>query len=321
MAGQPSNTAVHVTRPITNMVLAYMQSDANFVAGRVFPRLPVAKRSDKYFTFPRETFLTSRANLRAEGAAVERRGYEPSTDSYDCTRYAIGTGTPDPIKWNADAPLNLDQAEARLLATDMMIRIEVDWASKFFANGLWNASTSPSPTWDDVSSDPIKDVKDRNRTMQQNTGLSGNTMVFGAKAFDDLSRHPDILDRLKYTGTAQNPADVTAQGLAALFGVERVFVLRATRNTSAEGASASYSFVGGARHALLLHVPANPGIMVASPGYQFVWTGAPGNAAGVTVKTWRDEAHETDVREAEMWWEHKLTASVLGEFWNNAVAA
>ncbi len=45
----PTQTDVHVNQPLTNISVAFMQSDAGFVARKVFPVVPVAKQSDRYY--------------------------------------------------------------------------------------------------------------------------------------------------------------------------------------------------------------------------------------------------------------------------------
>jgi hypothetical protein len=52
------------------------------------------------------------------------------------------------------------------------------------------------------------------------TGKRPNTVVMGAAVMAKLRQHPNVVDRMKYTGR-----DVaTAEILAALFGVQRVLV-------------------------------------------------------------------------------------------------
>jgi len=39
---------VHIDQPLSNLTLAYVQSNENFVADKVFPVVGVARQSDKY---------------------------------------------------------------------------------------------------------------------------------------------------------------------------------------------------------------------------------------------------------------------------------
>ena len=46
-------SAVHVDQPLTNLTLAYAQSQENFIADKVFPTVGVSKQSDKYYIYDR----------------------------------------------------------------------------------------------------------------------------------------------------------------------------------------------------------------------------------------------------------------------------
>jgi hypothetical protein len=45
---------VHIDQPLTNLTLAYVQSQENFIADKVFPTIGVQKQSDKYYIYDRD---------------------------------------------------------------------------------------------------------------------------------------------------------------------------------------------------------------------------------------------------------------------------
>jgi len=53
----PQLSSLHIDRGLTNLSVAYTNED--YVADRVFPGLPVDKRSNKYFVYDRTAFLRS----------------------------------------------------------------------------------------------------------------------------------------------------------------------------------------------------------------------------------------------------------------------
>ena len=65
MPYQPSNSQVHVDRPLTNISIAYQQSATQFVAGRAAPTVSVAKKSDSYFQYNRADFYRDEMKKRA----------------------------------------------------------------------------------------------------------------------------------------------------------------------------------------------------------------------------------------------------------------
>lgn len=319
----PTLQQVHIDRPLTNMTVAFLQAREAYLAASVFPTIPSSNKSDLYFEFPRQYWLANRTHKRAAGAQAARTGYKLTTTQFTCERDAIGHPIPDPIRQNADNPLDLDMAGTQFVAQQLMLALEIDWVSKMFTTGLWTGSSTATdltanPTWDDAASTPIEDVRTQKRSVLQNTGFEPNTLVLGKTTFDRLCDHPDVVDRIKYGQTAGGPATANEETLGKLLGV-RVVVARAVQNTGVEEGTASYSFIAGATRALLVYAAPNPGLMVPSGGYRFTWGGT-GNGQGVEVKRYRDEPLESDIIEGGIWYQHKLVAAALGAFWGTASA-
>ena len=319
---QPTARAVHVDQPLTNISIAYMQNASNFVASRVFPNIRVQKQSDVYFTYDRGFFNRNQARRRAPATEAAIAGFGMSTDSYAAKVVALKTQLAWQVQANADTPVQLERANTELLLHAMLIEKEVDWASKYFATGVWGteyAGVASSPGTDQIiqwsdqtSGDPIGDIREAKTDMLEATGREVNTMVVSQRVLDALVDHPDIVDRIKYSGGVgnQNPARTTTQALSQLFEIDRIVVMRAIQNTAAEGDTNAHSFIGG-KHAALLHVAPTPGLMTPSAGYTFTWSGYQGasNEFGISVERRdRDLIKATEI-EAEMAYVHKLVAS------------
>ena len=330
---QPTARAVHVDQPLTNISIAYLQNAANFVAGQVFPNLPVQKQSDLYYVFDRGYFNRDEAKKRAPGTEAAKVGFDLDTASYFADVWAVKHGIPDQIAANADAVLNLERAAAELVTHKMLIRREKDWAANYFTTGVWGTDISgvaASPGTDEVvqwsdqtSGDPIANIRSAKTDIMESTGFMPNTMVMSQRVLDALVDHPDIVDRIKYSGGVgnTNPAVTTEQALSQLFGIPRLLVMRGVENTAAEGDSNVHSFIGG-KNALLTYAAPTPGIMTPSAGYSFSWQGYLGqtNTFGMATKRrYRDELETTEV-EGAMSFDHKLVAADLGYYFSGIVA-
>ncbi len=258
----PTTSDVHVDAILTNMSIAYMQDADHFVAGKVFPTVPVQKQSDLYYTYTQADFFRDAVELRADGTESAGTGYGLSTDSYSALVYALHKDIGDQVRANSDAPLSPDQDATRFLTQQMLLRQEIDWASKYFQTSIWGTDTTPSTLWSAASgSDPIGDVQTGINTVLTNTGYKPNTMVMSYAVFSILKNHADIIDRYKYTSSAS----ITEELLASVLGVDRVLVMGGIKNSAAEGASASYAQIGD-KDACLLYVAPNAGIMLHQPG-------------------------------------------------------
>jgi len=316
---QPTTSDAHVDAVLTNMSIAYMQDADHFVAGKVFPTVPVQKQSDLYYTYTQADFFRDAVELRADGTESAGTGYGLSTDSYSALVYALHKDIGDQVRANSDAPLSPDQDATRFLTQQMLLRQEIDWASKYFQTSIWGTDSTPSTLWSAASgSDPIGDVQTGINTVLTNTGYKPNTMVMSYAVFSILKNHADIIDRYKYTSSAS----ITEELLASVLGVDRVLVMGGIKNSAAEGASASYAQIGD-KDACLLYVAPNAGIMAPSAGYNFSWTGlaqSGGIGTNTAISRFRMDALRADRIEIESAWSYKVVSSALGYFFSNCVA-
>lgn len=315
----PTTSDVHVDAILTNMSIAYMQDQDHFVAGKVFPTVPVQKQSDKFFTYTQDDFFRDSVELRADGTESAGTGYGLSTDSYSALVYALHKDIGDQVRANSDAPLSPDQDATRFLTQQMLLAQEIDWASNYFTTSVWGTDVTPGTLWSASSgSDPIGDVQTGINTILSNTGYLPNTFVCSYAVFSILKNHADIVDRYKYTSSAS----ITADLLASVLGVERVLVMGGIKNTADEGASASYSQIGD-KDACLLYTAPNAGIMAPSAGYNFSWTGlaqSGGIGTNTAISRFRLDHLRADRIEIESAWSYKVISSALGYFFSNCVA-
>jgi hypothetical protein len=327
---QPTQGDVHVNTPLTNISIAYMQDAMNFVADRIFPNVPVAKQSDRYYVYDRGFFNRDEMEVRAPGTESAGSGYEvDNTPTYYAPVYAFHHDIPDQVRSNADSQVDPDRDATNLVTHKGLIKREKLWVSKFFTSSVWTTDIdgvagSPSAgetiQWNDASSDPIADVRLGVRTVLELTGFKPNTLVLGKAVFDALIDHPDIVDRIKYGQSQGNVAMADTAELAALLKIPRVFVMEAIENTAAEGASNAHSFIGG-KHALLSYAAPAPGMQVPTAGYTFSWTGYLGASAnGARISRFRMDPLKSDRVEIEMAFDQKLVSADLGYFFNGIVA-
>lgn len=316
---QPTTGDVHIDAILTNMSIAYMQEQDHFVAGKVFPTVPVQKQSDKFFTYTQADFFRDAVELRADGTESAGTGYGLSTDSYSALVYALHKDIGDQVRANSDAPLSPDQDATRFLTQQMLLRQEIDWASKYFATSIWGTDSTPSTLWSAASgSDPIGNIQTGINTVLTNTGYKPNTFVCSYAVFSILKNHADIIDRYKYTSSAS----ITTDLLASVIGVDNVYVMGGIKNSAAEGASASYAQIGD-KDALLAYVAPNAGIMAPSAGYNFSWTGlaqSGGIGTNTAISRFRLDHLRADRIEIESAWSYKVISSALGYFFSNCVA-
>jgi hypothetical protein len=264
------------------MSVAYMQDASNYIADKVFPIIPVKRQADLYYIYNTGDFLRDEAKVR--GAISESVGsdYDLDSDTYYCKKYAFHKDVSPEERVNYDEPLDADKDAQIFVSQKMLIRREMEWASKFFKAGVWSNEIAGADAiasnkvvyWNKETSNPIQDITNESVKMAARTGYRPNTLVLSPYVFNALKNHFDVLDRVKYTETGV----VTTSLLASLFEIENVYVAWAVVNNSAKGSDDDVNFIMG-KNALLCYSNPNPSLRTPSAGYIFAWTGLEGAGA------------------------------------------
>ena len=331
-------SAVHIDQPLSNLTLAYVQEQTNFIADKVFPTVGVQRQSDKYYIY-------DRANMNRAGdvqklaprTEVNRIGMSISNDSYFADVFGLGMDFDEQTLANEDAMLETRSAGATTLVNRLLIHREEQFADTFFKTSVWGTEftgvvnadndTVPEVTqWSDYTNGtPIVDVTLARRTMQlKSGGFKPNTMIVGKEVRDILINHPSILARLNGGATVSNTALITDAKLAEIFEVENFYVMEAVKNTAVEGLTESNAFIGG-KSALLVHTPRSAGLMTPAAGLTFAWNNIPGvSNLGVTVESFSDDALKrqqvAEHIQVKMSYDMKVVGADLGAFFNTIIA-
>ena len=329
-------SAVHIDKPLTNLTLAFVQDQTNFIADKVFPVVGVDHQTDKYYEWDRANMnRTGDVSKIAPETELPSIGMALSNSSYTADVYGLAMNFEEQMLANEDAMLNTRSAGAQTLMTRMLVHREEQFASTFFADGVWSTKrngVSSSPVagtsvlqWNDASSTPIQDVTEaKSDAFLASGGMRMNTMVVGREVYDQLVNNSDILARLNGGATVTNTALVVKQKLAEIFEVENFHVMDAVKNSSAEGVAESNAYIGG-KHAMLCHTPSSVGLMTPAAGLTFAWNSIPGaNNLGVSVESysgdWLRVKQIAERIEVKMAYDMKATAPDLGFFFNGIVA-
>ncbi len=320
----PTPGDLHINQALTNLSIKYLQDDSAFIADRVFPSVGVNKQSDKYWIYDRKGTNVLKLQKRAPHTRAARIEATRSTDSYYLDVMALGAAIDDQERANTDiADLDTDYLE--LLARQVKLQKEYDFASNFFTAGKWGTdftaviqgtpSSSQFLCWNDANSDPIGDVKKAVKYMLENTGYKPNKLTLGYNVWDSLRDHPDLIDRLKYGGQITNTlAKVTREMVAALLEIPEILVSEAIYDTKdTDPDTEDNTFIMG-NHALLTYSQPSPGLRKPSAGYTFFWTAAEfyGSMNGFRVKRYRDEPFNSDIIEIQGAYTQKQTGADLG---------
>lgn len=313
----PTLRQVHVDRPLTNMSVAYMQDDTEFIADKVFPRVPVSKKSDEYFIYDKEAFARAIAGDRSGATESIGGGWEQSTGNYNCKQKSFHHDVPADVAANTDAPLEPYRDAVSFVSRAMLLKREKDFASQYFTTGKWasDQSITGGDRWDDyTNSDPYTMVQDYIRTIQKACLAKPNKMLISPYGFDALKNHPDLKDRYKYTSSDA----LTVQMLSQTLGIE-IIVGEAVAATNIEGAATTMDFMFG-KNALLVYAAPRPSLLMPSGGYIFNWN-AFGNGYGARIDRFpMRHLNNAERVEGDMAYDTKIVCADAGVFLQNIVS-
>lgn len=324
---QPVGGDLHVDQVLTNFSVAWTQSTNDFISSKVFPRLPVDKRTDRYRVYSRAQHRNaSGVAKRAPGTESRGVGWTYTHKTYYVDPFALHVDLDDQTMAEADTPLELPKEATELITQRLLLSKELDWHDQFFKPGVWDIEPTMSAGWDDVASDPIGDVALWIDDFTKLNSKAPNTMVLGADVWRALKNHPDLVDRIKYTQRGL----VTADLIAAAFEIPNILVSRATHVPNFEDhgaaneddlAAEDFEYITNPKSILLTYSTSAPKKMEPLGGLSITWKGYfAGNAQGVRIKRFRMENIESDRIEGMITYQHKLVDSKMGTFIDEAVA-
>lgn len=213
-----------VIDPILTTV-AQGYKNADFVGNALFPVVPVDQRGGKIITFGKEDFMLYNTG-RAPGAATKRVTFGHQGASYALEQHALEGLVPWELMQDANAVPGIDMGRVAVTKTQNIIGLRTEKAQADLATTAANYAASNKATlsgtdrWDDAASKPATQVADAIETVRSKVGKRANTVVIGAAVFAVLKNHPEVIDRIKFTGRDV----VTAELLASLWDVKRVLV-------------------------------------------------------------------------------------------------
>ena len=272
---------------LTNIALSYYQNPSKYFAKSIFPICRVEQSSDLFYIFNKEDLLRDGWEKKPAYGTTMPVVLSEHTDNYACKVFQMRMGIDSiretDLKRRQGPSIARDprQQRTKTIAEQANIHQDRQFAKNFFRSGVWanefSGVDNTTPGFKEFikfsnhNSDPIKFINAQKREMLRQTGRTPNKLAIGGNVFDALILHPAILERVKYGGTTANPANVTENVLAQLFGVDDLVVLESINNEAKQGAEADMQFIGDPNALLLAYATSAPSVDEPSAGYIFTW--------------------------------------------------
>ncbi len=320
----PALSQIHIDQALTNLSVLYR--NASYIADQAFPILPVNKRSNRYFVYRKEDFLSASsvsasgipASLRRPGTEAAEIDYGLSTSNYYAEEYAYRGFVADAEVAAADNPLQPDMDQTIQLTERLMLDNEIAVANIIGKRANYPASnknvltTGASGTswaqYASVNSLPFNDIKNAKLAVIKGIAREPNTMLLSVDAARTLADHPNVKDLVKYT----HQDALTISGLPKVMRGLNVVEGAVQKNTAAEGAAYSggnlWQADDGTAMALIFYRAETPTLRAVSFGYTFESPDDATGARGLSVRRWREEKRKGSMIEAAFLRDWRLIA-------------
>jgi hypothetical protein len=277
---KPTLYDITVDPVLSNVSMAYQNAD--YIAERIFPVVPTKKLTGKYYVYDKAKFRKVNS-LRAMGAPAKEVGYGLTVSTaFNCKDHALKELVPDELKDQAESPLSPEIDATENVTERLLIEKEYDLAVYMQNTGNLtnNVTLSGTDQWSDYqNSDPIGDIETGIESVRSKIFRAANTLVLGQEVWNKLKHHPDLIERIKYSGFAK----FTASALADLLDLKEVIIGSAGYNTANEGQADSLGYIWG-KYAWVFYKTPRPGIKQVSFGYHFQYK--------KSVDKWYDKERE-----------------------------
>lgn len=236
---------------LTEMMIGYRNPDMSY--GHL--ALPEVLAEDPSGLFPilsKADWLRDDAQPRGRSSESQGSGFDITQGTYVTLPYSHKHDIDIDDMEDTDDPIVLESLAAQFNADKIALKEEVLFGTAAFTASTWTgvgsatdqvgvlagAGSNQFIQWQLSGSTPSKDVQVVANTIQTQTGYKPNTIFAGAKIDYTLVNNADVRDCVKYDRGALG---IAPEELAKYFRVKNYVVCGATKNTAAEGATASMS--------------------------------------------------------------------------------
>lgn len=306
-----------VNRLFTDVSIAYVAEQDQFIHDKVFPIVPAGAEDGFYFEFSREDMLRVATQERRPGTRTMEKTMGLTKREIGLKQYSLAMTVPDEYRESVDSPLATAEPIIKAITQDMLMHRELNWISTYLnvASTPWaNTNVSPSTAWGSSGATPIADIKSWIRTVQLACGRKPNKLVLDPLSWDVLSEDAGVLARL----ADSDIKDISKEFVAGLCGLSEILVPEAVYNSAAEAATYSGARALGSGIGGLFYTTSAPAKMEPSAGYTFSWSQFDEVRADISrtgaaaMQTYRDEDIEADKIRGKAHYQHKVVTPSAG---------
>lgn len=252
-----------------------------------------------YSSITRETALRSADAKRTATSAYNRVTMGAEDKSFSCDEFGLEASVDDRKRNFYKSSFDHEAASLRQLIRRMRLAQEIRMATLIQNTTTWTGAAlftdvSAAP-WATAASAIIKPVIDAKEKVRVGTGMEPNALIVSKAVFQSMLYNTGIIAR--FPGAALVTEDMIRANLAAIFGLQKLIVGGAVKNTADEGLDASIADVWTNVHAMVARV-ADDGAGIDTPcvARTFLWE--VDSPTDLVVESYREEQVRANILRA-----------------------
>jgi hypothetical protein len=274
----------------------YSTSLGDFVADQALPVFRTQQKAAKYSALSAESILQDVDAKRAPRATYNRIHSKLADMSYACEEFGFEHIVDDSERRLFASDFDAEMVATKITTRALMLQREKRASSLLFNTTTWTGASlflDTAVTWATVAtSTPVNDVTTAAKTVKDNCGTWPNALILNYTNLTFLLQSTQIAN--KFPGAPLITWDMLKSAMASIFGLTKLIVAGAARNSADEGQTVTPTQVWSNSFAMVAVVPDDPQNLVdPAVGRSFLWV--PDSPNSVTVEMYREEASRGDV--------------------------
>lgn len=328
------NTTGLLSTRLSGLTIGLSANADVFKATQIFPILPVNEFDKNVEVVSTQSMRRAIASKTADGTRAPRIGMTKTQLEINIENLSLASEITVSEMRKAAASGN-DETELRTAQVNhgVLVKREMEMHDAFFTTGVWGidasgVASSPSTNqflfFDDAACDPVAVIRSfADRISTKILGHKPNKLCVSPDVHAAIAANPAVKDQLVSTiGQKEGIVDFDESAYAKLFSVEKYIVLRASADTSNQGAAEAPADIFD-NEMLLLYAPDTYSAQALSPcaGYLAVVDEGGSAEGGSAVRTWIEDDTQNTVVEAMVRIDYLKAIADAGVYFSSVISA
>jgi hypothetical protein len=292
----------------------FTMDEMTLIASDILPDYSVQTEDGTISVITRENMRTEETE-RADGGAFNRIDITGEDLAYLCANYGLEIPITDRERRKYVRDFQVELEKIAILRMRMQLSREVRVKDLIFNTTTWTGAalyTDRSGTpWDTITTDIITDVSNAAEKVRANSGVKPNALIVGEAVAQDMTKNTGIKARFQQDALITVP--LIRQNMVSIFGLTKLLVGDAVRNTADEGQTFVGADIWPSQYAMVARVA--PGRASPLPTYcvgrTLRWRDMENNVEGAPEQ-YREVATKSEIYRVEDYLQEKVFDAYAG---------